>query len=185
MKYLIASDIHGSSFYCQKLMDAIDYEKPDRILLLGDLLYHGPRNDLPKEYDPKKVIEMLNSKADKIYCVRGNCDSEVDQMVLHFPCLSDSLLLDVNGQFIYCTHGHIYNEKNLPKLHAGDILLHGHTHIPCKTEYENYIYLNPGSISIPKENSVHGYMMLKDNRFIWKDLSNFKEYMSYEKMYTN
>lgn len=184
MKYLIASDIHGSSYYCQKLMEAVDYEKPDRIILLGDLLYQGPRNDLPREYDPKKVIEMLNSVADKIYCVRGNCDSEVDQMVLNFSCLSDSLLLDVNGQFIYCTHGHIYNDKNLPKLHKGDILLHGHTHVPCKIEHDNYVYLNPGSVSIPKENSVNSYMILDNNKFVWKDLSNFKEYMNYEKMYS-
>ena len=104
---MIASDIHGSSYYCQKLKDAYKYEKPDRLILLGDILYHGPRNDLPKEYAPKKVIEMLNSISDSILCVRGNCDCEVDQMVLNFPCLADYSVLDINGLFIYCTHGHL------------------------------------------------------------------------------
>ncbi len=183
MKYLIASDIHGSAYYCQKLMEAICFEKVDRVILLGDLLYHGPRNDLPKEYNPKRVIEILNSISDKIYCVRGNCDAEVDQMVLDFPCLTDSLWLDIEGQCIYCTHGHIYNEKKLPKLHKGDILLHGHTHVPRIIEHEKYVYLNPGSVSIPKENSVHSYMVLEHNKFIWKNLLDFKEYMEYENVH--
>ena len=126
MKYMIASDIHGSSYYCQKLMDAYKYEKPDRLILLGDILYHGPRNDLPKDYAPKKVIEMLNSISDSILCVRGNCDCEVDQMVLDFPCLADYSVLDINGLFIYCTHGHLEPVK----LKMGDILLCGHTHVP-------------------------------------------------------
>ena len=180
MKYLIASDIHGSSYYCEKLMRAIDVEKPDRIILLGDILYHGPRNDLPKDYAPKKVLEMLNSIAEKISCVRGNCDTEVDQMVLDFPCLSDSLLLEINGQFIYCTHGHLSG----PKLHHGDILLQGHTHVPCRIEYEDYICINPGSVSIPKENSLHSYMILENGEFTWKDLESLSKFEpAYEKMY--
>lgn len=172
MKYMIASDIHGSSYYCQKLMDAYKYEKPDRLILLGDILYHGPRNDLPKDYVPKKVIEMLNSISDSILCVRGNCDCEVDQMVLNFLCLADYSALDINGLFIYCTHGHLEPVK----LKMGDILLSGHTHIPAIEDRDGIIYMNPGSVSIPKENSPHSYMILEDCVFTWKDLETLSQY---------
>lgn len=172
MKFLIASDIHGSSYYCDQLMNAYKYEKPDRLILLGDLLYHGPRNDLPREYDPKKVIEMLNSISDSIYCVRGNCDSEVDQMVLNFPCLSDSMLMNLDGLFLYCTHGHLLK----PKLKKGDILLCGHTHVPKCETIDGYIYMNPGSVSIPKENSAHSYMIIENRTFYWKDVETLETY---------
>ena len=172
MKYMIASDIHGSSFYCEKLMNAFQTEKPDRLILLGDILYHGPRNDLPKVYAPKKVIEMLNSISDSILCVRGNCDSEVDQMVLDFPIMSDSLLLEINGQTMYCTHGHL----KVPKLKQGSILLCGHTHVPAYELKDGYVYVNPGSVSIPKEKSPHSYMILEDSVFSWKDLETFSQY---------
>lgn len=179
MKWLIASDIHGSAYYCEKLLKAYEAENADRILLLGDILYHGPRNDLPKEYNPKKVIEMLNSKKDDILCVRGNCDTEVDQMVLNFPIMADYCILTAQNHMIFATHGHKFNEDNLPPLHNGDILLHGHTHIPKCVKRETYTYINPGSVSIPKENSHHGYIILCDNRFLWKDLDgNFiKEWL--------
>lgn len=170
MKWLIASDIHGSYDYCLALMDAYQKEKADRLLLLGDILYHGPRNDLPKGYDPRKVIERLNAMKDDILCVRGNCDTEVDQMVLAFPILADYAILDVGSRIIFATHGHVYNENALPPLHQGDILLHGHTHVPKCIVHENYTYLNPGSVSIPKENSWHGYMTLCEGTFLWKDL---------------
>ena len=169
MKLLIASDIHGSETYCKKLLDAFKNENADRLLLLGDILYHGPRNDLPDGYAPKKVIELLNAIKDRIFCVRGNCDTEVDQMVLEFPILADYAVIPVGDNLIYATHGHNYNESNLPPLRKGDILLHGHTHIPKFIEHENYIYMNPGSTSIPKENSHHGYMTLCDGVFEWKD----------------
>lgn len=172
MKYMIASDIHGSSYYCQKLMDAYKYEKPDRLILLGDILYHGPRNDLPKDYAPKKVIEMLNSISDSILCVHGNCDCEVDQMVLDFPCLADYSVLDINGLFIYCTHGHLEPVK----LKPGSLLLCGHTHVPTLEDRDGIIYMNPGSISIPKENSPHSYMILEDCVFTWKDLETLSQY---------
>lgn len=172
MKYMIASDIHGSSYYCQKLMDAYKYEKPDRLILLGDILYHGPRNDLPKEYAPKKVIEMLNSISDSILCVRGNCDCEVDQMVFDFPCLADYSMLYINGLFIYCTHGHLKPVK----LKSGSLLLCGHTHVPTLEDRDGIIYMNPGSVSIPKENSPHSYMILEDCVFIWKDLETLSQY---------
>ena len=138
--------------------------------MLGDILYHGPRNDLPDEYAPKKVIEMLNEKKDEIFCVRGNCDTEVDQMVLNFPILADYAVLSVGERLVYATHGHVFNENNLPPLKKGDILLNGHTHVPKCTEHESFVYLNPGSVSIPKENSARGYIILENGVFTWKSL---------------
>ena len=131
MKLMIASDIHGSAYYCEKMIDAFHREKADRLLLLGDILYHGPRNDLPKEYQPKKVIEMLNNMKEELLCVRGNCDTEVDQMVLEFPILADYAILSVNDRTIFATHGHQFNRDNLPMLKEGDILLNGHFHVPA------------------------------------------------------
>lgn len=170
MKWMIASDIHGSEYYCRELCVAYDREKADRLLLLGDILYHGPRNDLPREYNPKKVIELLNARKQDILCVRGNCDTEVDQMVLEFPILADYCVIAEDKQLIYATHGHIFHEDHLPPLHKGDILLHGHTHVPKCVEHEDYTYMNPGSVSIPKEGSWHGYMILENGHFLWKDL---------------
>ncbi len=169
MKFLIASDIHGSEFYCKKLLEAYKNEKADRLLLLGDILYHGPRNDLPEEYAPKKVIALLNDIKNEILCVRGNCDTEVDQMVLDFPILGEYAVIPVGERLLYATHGHNFNESHLPPLMNGDILLHGHTHVPKCIEHDEYIYMNPGSVSIPKENSHHGYMTLCDGEFLWKD----------------
>ncbi len=170
MKWLIASDIHGSAFYCRKLLDRFSAEHADRILLLGDVLYHGPRNDLPEGYAPKEVIAMLNPLKDSILCVRGNCEAEVDQMVLDFPVLADYAVLDLGKTLVYATHGHVYNEQHLPPLKKGDVLLHGHTHVPVCADRGDYVYMNPGSVSIPKEGSHHGYMTLEDGVFIWKDL---------------
>ena len=171
MKLLIASDIHGSADYCKQLMDRIEHENPDRILLLGDLLYHGPRNDLPLGYAPKKVIEMLNAIGTNLLCVRGNCEAEVDQMVLSFPVLADYAWLDANGLRIFATHGHHHGELNPPPLKKSDILLCGHTHIPAWKNMGDFYYLNPGSVSIPKENSAHSYIILENKQFQWKDLS--------------
>ena len=139
MKWMIASDIHGSAYYCRKLLEAYTEEGADRLLLLGDILYHGPRNDLPRDYAPKE-----------------------------------------GTQAIYATHGHIYNEQKLPPLHSGDILLHGHTHVPkCVVhETEQYICMNPGSVSIPKEESWHGYMIWEGKNFVWKDFDG-QEHLRY------
>lgn len=169
MKLLIASDIHGSAYYCEKLVQVFKDEKADKLLLLGDILYHGPRNDLPKDYDPKKVIPMLNDIASDILCVRGNCDSEVDQMVLDFPIMAEYCILYVENHMIYCTHGHKLTEDMKLPLNQGDILLCGHTHVPKYSKEEGYIYMNPGSVSIPKESSAHGYMILEGKNFLWKD----------------
>ena len=170
MKMLIASDIHGSAYYCRKLLDAWDREKPERVLMLGDLLYHGPRNDLPEEYNPKEVLGMLNARKESILCVRGNCDTEVDQMVLEFPILADYAWIAADGCRVFATHGHVYNTKNLPPLRAGEILLHGHTHVPAWEDHGTFRYYNPGSVSIPKGDSQPMYMMLEDGAFTWKTL---------------
>ena len=171
MKLLIASDIHGAAGYCRDLLAAWDREGADRLLLLGDLLYHGPRNDLPPDYAPKEVIALLNARRNQIFCVRGNCDTEVDQMVLEFPLLADYAVLTAGSRLLYATHGHVYNTAHLPPLQPGDILLHGHTHIPCRTLRDGVYVLNPGSVSIPKAGSWHGYMTLEDGVFTWKTLS--------------
>ncbi|MDV5094542.1 phosphodiesterase [Faecalibacterium duncaniae] len=173
MKWMIASDLHGSAYYCRKMLEAFEREGADRLFLLGDLLYHGPRNDLPREYAPKEVIPLLNGKKEKLLCVRGNCDAEVDQMVLEFPVLADYAVLPVERRLIYATHGHIYHVKNLPPLAPGDVLLHGHTHVPAWTEFgQGNLYLNPGSVSIPKEDSPHSYMTLEGNTMQWKELES-------------
>lgn len=179
MKYLIASDIHGAASWCKRLLDAAFIERADRIILLGDLLYHGPRNPLPESYNPPSVISMLNSIKSKILCVRGNCDSEVDQMVLEFPIMADYALMETEKGIVFITHGHKYNSQDLPMLKKGDILLCGHTHIPACEVFDTHIYLNPGSVSLPKENSPHGYMIFENSSVIWKDLSDLKTYKSF------
>ena len=170
MKLMFASDIHGSALYCRKMLAAFDREGAETLILLGDLLYHGPRNDLPTEYAPKDVITQLNARANDLLCVRGNCDTEVDQMVLDFPVLSDYAIMYLDGRRVYITHGHHYGENNPPKLRDGDILMNGHTHVPACRDKGTYLYLNPGSVSIPKEDSVHGYMIYENGTFTWKDL---------------
>ena len=174
---MVASDIHGSLYYTQKLYEAYLDENPDMLLLLGDILYHGPRNDLPRDYNPKGVIEILNGIKDNIRCVRGNCDSEVDQMVLDFPIMADySIIMNVDLT-IFVTHGHIFNTSNPPLLNKGDILLHGHTHVPVLEHFGNdNIYINPGSVSIPKNGSCNSYMIIEDGNGIWKDITTRETY---------
>lgn len=179
MKWLIASDIHGSAYYCRLLMQAFDREQADRLLLLGDLLYHGPRNSLPRDYDPPQVIQMLNEKKDVALCVRGNCEAEVDQMVLSFPVLADYALLPLEKRLVFVTHGHLFNDAHLPPLCPGDILLHGHTHVPACDAHEGYTYLNPGSVSIPKAGSAHSYMTLENGTFNWKELETGTVYKTF------
>lgn len=179
MKFLIASDLHGSAKWTRKLMEAYDKEKAERLILLGDLLYHGPRNDLPEDYAPKEVISLLNEKKEQILCVRGNCEAEVDQMVLDFPVLADYALLPEKDRLIFMTHGHHFNTKTPPPLKKGDILLHGHTHIPAWEEFgKENLYLNPGSVSIPKEGSPHSYIIFESRSFNWKDLEREETYHS-------
>lgn len=169
MKYMFASDIHGSAYYCRKMLEAYKQEKADRLVLLGDLLYHGPRNDFPKEYAPKEVISMLNAHRKEIYAVRGNCEAEVDQMVLQFPVMADYCILALEGKTLYATHGHIYNQDHLPPIQEGDVLIHGHTHVLKAQKMEGYVLLNPGSVSIPKEGNPPTYGILENGLFSIRD----------------
>ncbi|MBD5146491.1 MAG: phosphodiesterase [Ruminococcus sp.] len=170
MKLMFASDIHGDADCCEKMLKRFDEEKADKLFLLGDILYHGPRNDLPNGYAPKKVIEMLNGRREKLLCVRGNCDTEVDQMVLTFPIMADYAMLWLDGRTVFLTHGHIYNTENPPALSRGDILLHGHTHIQTFNDSRDYIYMNPGSVSLPKENNPKTYMVYENSVFTIRSL---------------
>ena len=169
MKILIASDLHGSAYWCRRLMEEIEKEQPDRIVLLGDLLYHGPRNDLPREYAPKQVIPMLSSLKEKILAVRGNCEAEVDQMVLPFPCLADFSQLFVDGRLMHLTRGHHQNPQNLPPLPQGSIFLYGHTHVKFDQVVDGIRCLNPGSVSIPKDGS-HSYLIYENGNFSFRIL---------------
>ena len=170
MKWMIASDIHGSEYYADKMLKAYKSEKATKLLLLGDLLYHGPRNDLPFGYNPKKVINILNDLNKELICVRGNCDAEVDQMVLDFPILTDHIILETEFFTIYMCHGHHENDERPPLMNNDYLLLCGHTHVPSIKVHDHYIYLNPGSISLPKNNSKHSYMIIEDYKLIWKSL---------------
>ena len=171
MKYIIASDIHGSAAWCKDLITAFENEGADKLILLGDLLYHGPRNDFPDEYSPKQVFAMLNAMKDKILCVRGNCDSEVDQMVLEFPIMADYAVLSHGEKTLFLTHGHLFNADMPPLLKAGDVLFNGHFHTPENRVLENgATYANCGSVSLPKEGFPHSYILIEDGVMYWKDL---------------
>ncbi len=173
MRLLIASDIHGDLESMEWVVEAFKIERCDRILLLGDLLYHGPRNDLPKTYNPKAVIELLNDNKEKIMTVKGNCDGEVDQMVLSFPILADYALLSLDGLTVFMTHGHHHNTETPPPLSKGDILLHGHTHIlACEEFGDENLYLNPGSAALPKAGNPRTYMIYENRTFTVKDFNN-------------
>ena len=184
MKWLIASDLHGSAHYTRQLLDAFTREQADRLLLLGDLLYHGPRNDLPERYAPKEVIAMLNPLRDRLFCVRGNCDGEVDQMVLDFPIMADYALFRLFGRTIFATHGHRWNAATPPPLCPGDALLYGHFHVPMCEQASlpggTFTVLNPGSTSIPKNGSAHSAMIWDERGVRWIDLESGASFMEWE-----
>ena len=171
MKLMIASDIHGSALYCGELLEALEREAAEKLLLLGDLLYHGARNDLPAGYDTKKTAALLNGAKEKLLCVRGNCESEVDQMVLEFPVLGQYALLLWEGLTVFAVHGHEWGPDRLPPLAAGSLLLSGHTHVPAFRREGEIALANPGSVSIPKEGSARGYLVLEDRVLTWKTLA--------------
>ncbi len=181
MKYFFASDIHGCLPACEQVLTQFVNEKADRLILLGDLLYHGPRNDLPEGYNPKAVIERLNAFDVTPLCVRGNCEAEVDQMVLTFPVMADYALLPLTDTCMgFLTHGHLFNIQNPPPHQAGDVLIHGHTHIHCVNHQEDYTYINPGSAALPKEGQPRSYMTYEDGTFLIKRLDHGDELMRYQ-----
>ena len=180
MKLMIASDIHGDYNCASKLIDMFGASGADKLLILGDILYHGPRNALPEGYAPKQVITLLNSVKDKLLCVRGNCDTEVDQMVLEFPILADYSYMVVDDIEIFATHGHNYNMGSVKNLSKRMVLLHGHTHVPAATPFGNdNVYINPGSVSIPKEESPKSYIIYENKTFSFRRLEDGEEYRSY------
>ena len=170
MKLLIASDIHGSAYWCEKLLELQNREKAERLLLLGDVLYHGPRNDLPRDYAPKAVTAMLTELDIPVLGVRGNCDAEIDQTVLGFPLLSDYALLLWGAHCLFATHGHVYTPEEHPRLTPGDAFISGHIHIPVCERRNGVLYLNPGSVALPKEGTPNSCMILADGVFRWFDL---------------
>lgn len=170
MKLMFASDIHGSAPCCKRLIERFEAEKPQKLILLGDLLYHGPRNDLPEGYAPKEVISMLNSMKKDILCVRGNCEAEVDQMVLDFPVMADYMTMWLGGRMVFCTHGHLFDPDNMTNLNEGDIIVSGHTHI-FRTEKKNgIIIINTGSVSLPKCGNPCSYVIYEDDKFTVMDM---------------
>ncbi len=172
MKLMFASDIHGSALWCEKMIAAYEREKPRKLCLLGDVLYHGPRNDLPEGHAPKDVIKLLNPLKNNLLCVRGNCDTEVDQIVLEFPVLQTSAVIFTDERELFLSHGHHFNPRTLPPLGRGAVLINGHTHIP-KSELVGGIHcLNCGSVALPKENTPHSYMIYENGVFVWKSLDN-------------
>ncbi len=177
MNILIASDIHGSAYFCSKLVERYREQKAEKLILLGDVLYHGPRNDLPKDYSPKEVISLLNPLAHEIMCVKGNCESDVDGMVLDFPVDAENALIFTDEKCLYLTHGHKIRE-DISKLNC--ILVNGHTHVPLCEEKDGYLHINPGSVSIPKEGSCHSYICFDGKKFVWKDVETGKAYMEKE-----
>lgn len=168
MKLLILSDIHGSSYYAEKIKEIKQREKPDKIILLGDLYYHGPRNPLSKEYDPAKVAGILNTWKEEIVAVRGNCDAQVDEMISEFK-MENYVEMEIGKKKIFFTHGHEYNMERFPNVEF-DIMVYGHFHTGFIKEKESKIFFNPGSISLPKNNTEHSYGMIEDKQITLKDI---------------
>lgn len=168
MKLLILSDIHGSSYYAKKIIEIEKQEKPDKIVLLGDLYYHGPRNPLTREYNPMEVAKILNSFKDKILAVKGNCDAEVDEMISEFE-FHDNLSMNINGKKVFFTHGHKFNIDKSPDEDF-DIMIYGHFHTGFIKEKDGKIFANSGSLSLPKNNTKNSYLILEKNKLILKDI---------------
>ncbi|MBE6889771.1 MAG: phosphodiesterase [Ruminococcaceae bacterium] len=179
MKLMFASDIHGSALYCEKMLEVYKRENAEKLCLLGDILYHGPRNDLPDGHAPKKVIALLNEAKNELLCVRGNCDTEVDQMVLEFPVLADYAVLFVDGRSFFLSHGHHHNPDALPPLKKGDVLINGHSHVLKAFEKDGIHCLNDGSVSLPKEENPRSYMIYENGVFVIKQLESGEEILKY------
>ena len=181
MKIVIASDIHGSFYWCDKLLQFFRRSGAEKLVLLGDLLYHGPRNPFPDGYDTAKVYDALNAVRDKLICVRGNCDSEVDQMVLDFPMLADYSVMPYGNKTLFFTHGHLFNETVLPPLKAGDVLFNGHFHTPKRvTLAGGMTYVNDGSVALPKDGTPHSCVLLQDGVLSFIDLATGEPFLTTE-----
>lgn len=170
MRWMVASDLHGSAAVCEQLLNALEREGADRLLLLGDLLYHGPRNPLPEGHDPRRCYEMLNACREKIVCVRGNCDAAVDQMVLEFPIMAEYFLFQLGARTVFATHGDVWHPEHPPLLPPGFILLTGHTHHAACDQFPDFLYLNPGSPALPKGTAHRGYLLLDEHAATFKEL---------------
>ena len=179
MKLMFASDIHGSALWCEKMLGVYEREKPEKLCLLGDILYHGPRNDLPEGHAPKEVIKLLNPLKNELICVRGNCDTEVDQMVLEFPVLADYALVYADDHEFFLTHGHIHSPQSLPPVSPGTVMINGHTHIPKAERVSGVHCLNCGSAALPKENTPHSVLICEDGAFRWLDIAEGGVFMEY------
>lgn len=179
MKLFFISDIHGSYYFLKQALERFKEEQADYIVILGDELYHGARNPLPPEYNPKEVTALLNGYADKIIAIRGNCDSEVDEMVLDYPIMSTYSTIFFDGRRLFLTHGHVYNESRMPALQKGDAFFYGHTHVPKAEKQDGIFILNPGSVSMPKEGATNSYGVLENDNFSIKDL-NGKTFLEIE-----
>ena len=172
MKLMFASDIHGDIVGATKTLDAFGRENAEKLIILGDLLYFGPRNTLKDSYNPQAVIKLLNENKEKLLCVRGNCDAEVDQMVLEFPIMAEYAYLCVDGLNMLLTHGHKINKENA-NLNSKELLIHGHTHVLCIEEFgKGNLYINPGSTTYPKENNSPSYMVYENGVFSIKHLDS-------------
>ena len=173
MKLLFASDLHGSAAAATAVMNRVKEENADRLILLGDLLYHGPRNPLPEGHDPMKTAAILNECPVPVLGVRGNCDAEIDQVLLQFPMMPDyMLLLTEQGTGLFITHGHLFHEQQLPPHCAGDVMIHGHTHVHGVFQAGDMTVLNPGSAAMPKENQPRSYMVYENGVFEIKSLES-------------
>lgn len=172
MKLYIASDLHGSFYYTSLMIEDFKKENADYLVLLGDILYHGPRNDLPTDYSPKSVSALLNNFSDRILAVRGNCEAEVDSLMLDFNVVSDYLTIFDGEKVLICSHGH----RAVPKMKSGSVYLTGHTHIPHDYVENGVRFINPGSVSIPKENSPHSVCIYENSEFVWKDFMSGNTY---------
>lgn len=169
MKYMIVSDIHGDAECTAKFLSIFEREKCQGLIILGDILYHGPRNDLPSGYAPKRVIEMLNQLKESIIAIKGNCDAEVDEMVLQFPILSDPQFINLNGKRTLLTHGHKYDFDDIDGKET-DLILHGHTHLlRIESDVSGATVVNPGSVSIPKGGNANTFAIFDENEITIMD----------------
>lgn len=169
MKVVVISDIHGSKFYANKIIEIMNDENPDKLILLGDLYYHGPRNPLTGEYNPGEVANILNSFKDKIIAIKGNCDAEVDEMISEFK-LNEYLEVEINNRKVFLSHGHKYNIDSLPPVEF-DVMLYGHFHMGFIHEENGMIIANPGSISLPKNNTKNSYLVIDEEKISLKDIN--------------